>query len=111
VATCRRVEPRGSIRSRRRALNESFMRQGGDVVELTMMSDILDSRDWVLRVLVRRQRLRLQLGGADGAAHEQDPAMGIRAGDTPQTRSLAALAAMAEQLCARGTAVGPQCRG
>jgi hypothetical protein len=73
-------------------------------VESTMTDDI---RDWALRLLVRRQRLRLQLLDLDHATRQQGSAQNVRAEVASQPRSLTALAAMAEQLCAHTTAVRP----
>jgi hypothetical protein len=72
-----------------------------------MVGDVLDSRDWVLRLLVRRQLLRLRLGDPCGAASKRGAAARVRVEKKVQACSLAVLVAMAEQLCASGIQPSP----
>ncbi len=66
----------------------------------TLTREIQDSRDWALSLLLRQQRLRLRLCAARPTARAPTPV--VRARVTSRVRSLPALAAEAERLCARG---------
>jgi hypothetical protein len=74
-------------------------------VNSTLTREIQDSRDWALGLLLRQQRLRLRLCAARSTARA--PAPEVRARVALRARSLPALAAEAERLCARG-ALAPQ---
>ncbi len=75
-------------------------------MEARVTNGIRDSRDWALRLLVRRQRLRLELGHARRARRARPAAAKRNDGPQPPTSALAGLAALAERLCARSAALG-----
>jgi hypothetical protein len=74
-------------------------------VDSTLTNEIRNSRDWALRLLVRRQRLRLALRKSTNDTRRQRPRAGGPGGVT-QPHSLALLAAVAEELCAPAAGAG-----